>query len=334
MSAGENPDRLLALCAEAVQRIGLDLTGRIVVTEAATGAYAVTPLLAAMAGAAEVRALSRDSRYGTARDAESVITRLAGRAGVTVRFARSKNAALFEGADVVTNSGHLRPIDAETVSWLRPGSAVSLMYEPWELRPGDVDLEACHARGVQAAGPNEHHPDIGVFAYSGVMAVKQLLDAGVPVLGSRILLLCDNVFAKDISQGLTALGGQVTVAEGLDDPPPGRLDAVLVALAPRPTSVLGVNDLRQLSREYSGAVLVQFWGDLDRAEADHLKIAVWPPNAPEAGHMGILPSAVGADPIVALQAGGLKVGELLTAGRPTSAAEELLLLRVDGEVSR
>ncbi|MFE3779760.1 hypothetical protein ACFXPA_16550 [Amycolatopsis sp. NPDC059090] len=315
MSAGGNPDRLLALCAEAVERTGLDLGGRIVVTEAATGAYAVTPLLAAMAGASEVRALSRDSRYGTAREAEDAIIRLAERAGVAVQFSRVKDASLFDGADVVTNSGHLRPLDAKAISWLRPGSAVSLMYEPWELRPDEVDLEACHARGVHVAGPNEHHPDIGVFAYSGVMAVKQLLDAGVPVLGSRVLLLCDNVFASDIEQGITALGGQVTAA--------GRVDAVLVALSPRPEPVLDALAVERIREAHPGAVLVQFWGDIERDD-----LAVWPPEAPDAGHMGILPSAVGADPIVALQAGGLKVGELLTSSRPVTEAEEALLLRV------
>lgn len=328
MSAGGNPERLLALCAEAVDRLELDLRGRTVVTEAATGAYAVTPLLAAMAGATEVRALSRDSKYGTARDAEFAISKLAGRAGVSVQFSRTKNAELFDGADVVTNSGHLRPLDAELISWLRPGSAISLMYEPWELRPGEVDLDACLARGVQVAGPNEHHPDIGVFAYSGVMAVKQLLDAGIPILGSRIFLLCDNVFAEDIRQGLVALGAKVTVSRDLEGPPPGRLDAVLVALSPRPTPVLGVNDLRQLGREHPGAVIVQFWGDVDREASAANGIEVWPPEAPAPGHMGVLPSAVGADPIVALQTGGLKVGELLTAGRPLTVIEEKFLLRV------
>ncbi|MFD8498220.1 hypothetical protein [Amycolatopsis sp. NPDC059657] len=324
MSAGGNPDRLLALCAEAVERMGLDLGGRVVVTEAATGAYAVTPLLAAMAGAVEVRALSKDSRYGSAQDAEDAIIRLATRAGVRVRFSRVKDAALFDGADVVTNSGHLRPLDAETISWLRPGSAISLMYEPWELRPGEVDLDACHARGVHVAGPNEHNPLIGVFAYSGVMAVKQLLDAGVPVLGSRVFLLCDNVFASDIEQGITALGGQITTAVNLDGAPSGRLDAVIVALSPGPKPVLDSAAVKRIREEHPGAVLIQFWGDIDRDDQ-----AFWPPSAPDPGHMGILPSAVGADPIVALQTGGLKVGELLTCGRPVTEAEEALLLRVE-----
>ncbi|RZQ64225.1 hypothetical protein [Amycolatopsis suaedae] len=318
---GANVARVRALCAEMVARIGLDLRGRVVVTEAATGAYAVTPVLAQLAGAAEVRALARDSRYGTADEAQAQVVALG---GTGVRFTRVKDAALFDGADVVTNSGHLRPIDARTVGWLRPGAAVSLMYEPWELRPGEVDLAACQRAGVSVAGPDEHHPDVGVFGYLGVMAVRQLLDAGIPVRGSRVLLLCDNGFLDDIGTGLRALGADVTVAERPEDGPPGRLDAVVVALHPREHYRLDHRAMVYIGQRYPGAVVTQYWGDIDRTTAT----PVWPPTPPEPGHMGILPSAVGADPIVALQAAGLKVGEVLTLGRPPTPEEEAFLLRV------
>ena len=49
---------------EAVKRLELDLSGKVVLTEAATGAYIVTPVLAALAGA-EVYAFTKDTRYGT-----------------------------------------------------------------------------------------------------------------------------------------------------------------------------------------------------------------------------------------------------------------------------
>ncbi|GAA5172785.1 hypothetical protein [Amycolatopsis dongchuanensis] len=320
--------RLLALCEDAIARMRLDLRGRVVVTEAATGAYAVTPVLAAMAGAAEVRALSRDSRYGTAAEAESAVLALALRAGAAdrLKFFRHKDAELFRGADIVTNSGHLRPIDASVVAALRPGAAVSLMYEPWELRPGEVDLLACRAAGVAVAGPNEHHPAVGVFDYSGVMVIRQLLDAGFPVRGTRILLLCDNVFRAEIERDLTALGAELL------DAPSGRLDAVLVALTPRSGPVLDVAALRELAREHPETTIVQFWGDVRREDCAAVGLPVWPEVAPPPGHMGVLPSAVGVDPIVALQTAGLKVGEVLTA--PAAAPDDLaFVLPVEEEVA-
>ena len=56
--------RLVRLMTAAIERCELDLSGRVVLTEAATGAYAVTPVLAALAGA-QVYALAAATRYAT-----------------------------------------------------------------------------------------------------------------------------------------------------------------------------------------------------------------------------------------------------------------------------
>jgi hypothetical protein len=57
--------------------------------------------------------------------------------------------------------------------------------------------------------------------------------------------------------------------------------------------------------------MAQFWGDVDRASLDDVVIAYWPLHAPPAGHMAILPSQPGPEPVVRLQAGGLKVASVL-----------------------
>ena len=63
-----------------IEALGLDLDGLEVVTEAATGAYACTAVIAALAGA-RVTAMARDTaRHGSAEDA-FVATRDPRRAG-------------------------------------------------------------------------------------------------------------------------------------------------------------------------------------------------------------------------------------------------------------
>jgi len=59
------------------------------------------------------------------------------------------------------------------------------------------------------------------------------------------------------------------------------------------------------------AVVVQLFGDVDRAAAGELGIGCWSDPPPPHGHMGILLSHIGPEPIVRLQAGGLKVGQVL-----------------------
>ena len=311
---GLDPRRLANLMAAAIRRLGLDLSGHAVVTEAATGAYGVTPVIAALAGARDVVAVAGDSRFGTAAEAIAHTGALARAAGVVDRidFVTSKAAADLSAADVVTNSGHLRPLDADTIAEMKPGAAIPLMYEAWELRPGDVDLEACRARGVRVAGTNERHPDVDVFSYLGVMAAKLLTDAGIAVHASRLLLLCDNPFRTFIARGLTGAGATLDVRDRIADGPiDAAWDAVVVALRPGPAPVLGEADVRLLGALAPGTPVVQYWGDLDRDALLAAEIPVWPEVPPAPGHMGVLPSAVGPEPIVRLQAGGLKVGEVL-----------------------
>src|SRR5690606_1365873 len=57
------PRRLVPLMRAAIARCRLDLSGLTVLTEAASGAYVVTPVLAALAGAARVIAVTRTTRY-------------------------------------------------------------------------------------------------------------------------------------------------------------------------------------------------------------------------------------------------------------------------------
>ena len=203
-------------------------------------------------------------------------------------------------------------LTAPTVARMRPGAAIPLMYEAWELRPQDVDLAACRRRGIRVAGTNERHPAVDVFSFLGLMAVKLLIDAGVAVCSSRLLLLCDNPFREHIERGLISAGAQVVTRERLRDGPIDECcDAVLVALRPAAQPVLSAADAALLAECAPGAVLVQYWGDVDRDALSAAAVPVWPETPPAPGHMAILPSAIGPEPIVRLQAGGLKVGEVL-----------------------
>ena len=82
---GLNQHRLIRLMNAAVAGCKLDLTGRTVLTEAANGAYAVTPVIAAMAGA-DVCALASSTTYATNCELIAVTTELAELAGVGGRI--------------------------------------------------------------------------------------------------------------------------------------------------------------------------------------------------------------------------------------------------------
>ena len=313
--------RLSRLVRQAVAETALDLRGRVVLTEAATGAYAVTPVLAAAGGADRVLAFTRATRHGTVAEVAQQTRALADAVGVgdRIEVVTTLDDAVLATVDLVTNSGHLRPLDRRLLERLRPGAAISLMYEAWELatRPGDVDLRAVVAYGHRVAGTNERHRAVDVFAYLAPMAMSVLLQAQVAVYRSAVGVVCDNEFEPALVRGLVGCGARVRAASTVAGLGAEPLDAIVVALRPRGEPVVSAAEVDTLARAHPGAVLVQLWGDLDRDALAAAGVPVAPAIAPGPGHMGVLPSAIGPEPVVRLQAGGLKVGQVLLTAAPT-----------------
>src|SRR5215467_12136590 len=96
--------RLVRLMKAGIESLSMKLEGYTVLTEAATGAYAVTPVLAALAGA-RVFALANATRYASADEIKEATAGLAKVAGVenSVEFIHEKSPALLSRVDIVTN---------------------------------------------------------------------------------------------------------------------------------------------------------------------------------------------------------------------------------------
>lgn len=315
--AGSADAELLGRIDQRIAATGLDLGGLTVITEAATGAYRATAVIAARAGARRVIALARNTaRHGTAADAARATMGLAAMAGVASRIevVGAVDPEMLGACDILTNSGHLRPITAAMIGQLPPGAVIALMFEAWEFRAGDLDLAACAAAGVRVAAVNERHPTTGVFDFLGPLAVRLLEDSGTVVADARIALVCDNPFAPFIAAGLGAAGASVETFAEVGQLYRDGWRAVVVALTPGALPRLPVTAIHHLARTAPLAILAQFWGDFDREAARHYGLSVWPPTAPARGHMGILLNALGDEPIVRLQTGGLKAAEFIYRG--------------------
>ena len=89
------------------------------------------------------------------------------------------------------------------------------------------------------------------------------------------------------------------------------LDAVILADTPSPDrwNVGHAGAKHTMDELGSFDALVQVWGDVDRDAMPGVRC--YPRHAPSRGHMGVLLSDLGPEPIIRLQAGGLKVGEVL-----------------------
>jgi hypothetical protein len=327
--SSERPKRLIR---SVIERLDLDLSGLVVLTEAASGNYVHTPLVCAAAGCERVIAHTKDSAYGSSDAVIEATSRTADLYGLAggISFAKEISADMWASADIVTNLGFLRPLDGAVVGGLKETACIPLMFETWEFREEDLDLRACWDRGICVLGTNEEHEAIRILDYLGALAAKKLFEQGIEITGSRIVVLGKGKFFFKVCGALEQLGAHVLrrpSGDGNDAPgaPDGGLeelegaDAIVLADEPVSTEVLvgsdGVITPHDIVERCPEATLVQLAGVVDRSELEALAIRCIPRKAPAPGHMGWSLSELGPRAVIDLHAAGLKVGELLARAR-------------------
>jgi hypothetical protein len=291
------------------ERLQLNLSGMKTTTEAATGPFAVTASIAALAGA-QVEAIAADSSYGSFTQACNATAQIAEACGVLDRIRIvTREDADFENSQIITNTGFVRPIDRNIVKRFGKDTVVPLMYDAVEIRPDEIDLEACEEYGIQVVGTNEDHHAIDVLSYCGPLAVKLVFEAGFEILRNRIVVVGSDLFIDKIENALTTMGAEVTVVSNWDQ---------LSVLGDRPTDVFICSDYDcklgpipdiMLTR-WEGTTLIQFTGGLNISPFAAANWRVIPNHNIEPFRMYRTLAHLGVSPVIELHAAGLKTAEL------------------------
>ncbi len=327
---------LIDKLVKQVKALNLNLKGKVVLTEAASGAYIVTPLIAAIAGA-KVFAFSKTTSYGTVDEIFSITQQYIDQykeGELNITFIDELTPEIIAQADIITNSGHLRPLDKSKLQYAKDSVVIPLMYEAWEWRDADMDIDYIRSRGVKVGATNERHPKIDVFNYLGDMAVKQIFDAGVCPYNNNFILICNNDFGPYIAKTISKLCAKLGVIDLDSNKNKYDLDAVdwigefpkidipneyksseaiIFTAYPFDNEWIGNNTpilINDLKSQIDNPYILRFCGDINVEDVSKSGIKYFPSKV-GSGHMGILPSAIGFDPIIRLQSGGLKVGESL-----------------------
>ena len=323
----ENFHRAKRLIKSAIADLSLDLRGISVLTEAASGAFATTPLIAALSGADRVVAVAKDSPYGKASEVREYIEACGQSLGVGERI-QVTDLPPFEHAhsvQLVTNLGFVRPIDARVIDRLPDDAAISLMWETWEFRPADLDLAACRNRGVPILGTWESHPRLQIFRYVGLLALKLLLEANIEVFRSRILLIGSGPFGLETKHVMQSNGASLIHLDpsrnwNSDDADLKRhlrdIDAVVLVEHRARFSLLGGETGLPLDwLKGNGAAIIHLCGNIEEKELEACGLQKMPSRKVEPGFMTIATDYLGPRPVIDLHTAGLKVGEALVRGR-------------------
>lgn len=320
--SGPNSSRLRRLLLEAINRLELNLKGARVLTEAASFEYAITPVIAAAAGA-EVFALTRDSAYASVAEVHRHVMTAAEVMSVEQDRIQvvTERAAIPAGLDIITNLGFVRPIDKTLLNLLSASGVVSYMSEAWEMRDGDVDLATCQSRGVPVAGVWEDFEGLDIFRSCGQLAVKLCFDAGLEVAGNCFTLITSDRFGPVIAAALEANLARVNrlaSAAELTEALVANADAVIVADYSKEDTVLGKGcgpTAAQLYRWNPGLLVIQFAGRCDVTALAEAGLHLFPARELQARRMAFTLAHLGVRPTLLLHSAGLKVGELLWRAR-------------------
>jgi len=319
-----SPRRVGRLIEDSIERVGLDLEGLVVFTEAASGNYLVTPIIAAMAKAKKVYALTKDSPYGKASQIQQLTHSFAELCGVgeRIEIVFQKEPRLIGEADIVTNLGFVRPIDARLVSKMKETVVVPLMYESWEVRQEDIDIAACHERGIPVLGTDEGHPDVKAFDFCGLLCMKMLLSLDVEVRGNRIVVVSSDRFGQAIQRTLLGCGARVYIVDELrSEESRAHLvdsDALVIASYRSTDTFVGQRGhitARELVHLSPGISVIQFAGKAEIEDLHKEKIPFSPRREVGPFRMGMSLSYLGPKPVIDLHTAGLKVGEALAVAR-------------------
>ena len=183
----------------SIDKFQLDLSDLTVLTEAATGNYVVTPILAALAGA-RVIAFTKNSKHGNVQDVIDQTFALSDKLKVAnkIDIIQSLGEIDLSQVDILTNTGFLRPINDAIISKLKSSCVIPLMWEPWEYRSAELDLQVCAKKGVKVYGTNESDPRLRTMEYIGYIVLHFLLEEKCSPFSSKVLILGDNKFGKAI----------------------------------------------------------------------------------------------------------------------------------------
>lgn len=316
--------RLVEDTRESIDRVGLDLEGLNVGCEAATGYFSVLPVIAALAGA-NVWAVPADNRFGSSQESIAAVNALSSAfesGPLPIRFIE-RDQLPFADLAILTNSASVRPIDEQMVAELSADSVVALMYEAWELRPGDVAIETCRQRGVRVVAVDEHHRLIDSFKWCGPLATKLVTTAGVSPSGRSVLVVGSDPFAPVVAKALESAGGRVVTVDELDSvDSASQFDAVVHTDLVPSRSISNADGWQRLAASSPDAVVAQFTGGLPYDFIASLGLSLYPAHDVPARTMGWSLAAQGSDPVVRLFAGGLKAAvEVLRPSQAVGVAQ-------------
>lgn len=311
-------NRIGSLIRKTAELLKLDLSGKTVLTEVGSGFFVVSPVIALIGGASKVYAWTRTSRFGEAKnnvDACIGIIRFLGLPEDRIEFdLGDRPSAHVQSADIITNLGFVRPLDAGLLKAAKKGTVIPLMCEAWEFRAGDLDLNFCRENGIAVAGTWENHPKLKIFNACGALAAKIVFEAGFELFQNNIVIFSPDHFGEVVYTTFKKFGPSqlrlVKNEKDLNTMDLGKMDFVFVCDYTNAFELIGENGVIK-GDNLKGKTVIHLSGSIDLEYCNKMRVNLFPKIAGHAKRMTYTLAHLGPKFIIDLHTAGFKVGELI-----------------------
>ncbi|MEY4572815.1 MAG: hypothetical protein RLZ10_2072 [Bacteroidota bacterium] len=309
--------RFEKLTSDLASNLDVCLKNNVVLTEVGSNLYLYNPIIPLICGAEYVYAFVKDTYYGKANEIKNSCLEIAEFLGFSDKLEiglNELNESWINKADIVTNSGMLRPFNRSRLSKFKKGAVLPLMFEAWELRDRDIDLVACKEFGISVAGTWENHPLLKVFDFVEMLALKMVFEAGFEVQGNNIYIWSNDHFGDKIYSAFMRNGCNKCYL-GIDFKELLNLvvdlDFIFIADYDESKSFFELLQIDLLIKINPRLTFLHLYGDVDFNKFETVGASVYPRKNGKHEMMTFTLAHVGMAPYVALQVGGYKVAQNL-----------------------
>ena len=201
--------REIKIVLEQVNLYNLDCSDLTIITECASGVYGFNVLVPLLGKAKQVIAVGQDSCYGSYQDNKAHLLNICKHAQVDVKklsIVNQLSDSDITSADIITNSGFVRPINAEMIKKMKKTAVIPLMWETWEFRHQDLDLFSAREYEIMVLGTDESYFKLAMYPYGGMLGLSALFRVGLEIYKTRAILLGGGILGQAIADSFSKNG--------------------------------------------------------------------------------------------------------------------------------
>lgn len=328
-------NRELSIVKEQIKKFNLDLSELTVITECASGFYAYNTFVPILAKAKKVIAVSKTTSHGSYDQNKKNIENLAEELEIntsTLEIVEKLDEQHIREADIITNSGHVRPISNKIISQMKPTAVIPLMWETWEFRDDDLDLKSAIQNDILVLGTKETSSEIDMRGYAGALGLAILVHLKSEVYKTKVVLFGKEILGDAIVEMFKKNG--VEYLWFVDNPANESqksykelgnykdiiksYDVVLFAEHSFRDEILTkehgltLRELSHLNKEIKVGIIA---GNIKENDLIESNLEYFPKKIMPPGYLSFQTYDMGAKPVIELFSAGLKIGQQMAMHR-------------------